>query len=565
MQFNVIKTVIAIYPGRFQPFSRHHEKSFKWLESHFGLSDTYIVTTDRVDPLKSPLNFEEKKLIISKFGFGDRLVQVKNQYKAEEVTSRYDPKTTAVVFMVGKKDMLDDPRFTVGKKKDGSDSYFRHYDHDSPMRPYTEHGYLIVAPHVSMKIPGVGEMSGTNVRAALSMPSSKKEYKDKFISIFGWWDEGISEMLRKKFSGQRLNESKLLGSFLRILLTEGGAGGHMAHPFDLPQVKTGNDLIRVFEQTAKFLQSNTAPVKIDGVNASVRLGVVEGKREFVMDRGSGKELDVRGVTKKDLTARFDSPGHGMVKVGGKVLDIFNEALPRIKNELKELGMVDNPNLLLNTEYVEGKTNVQKYDKNFLAIHGLLEISQNSGRKSRSTVEVPYSEEALESLIEKMQPTANKHGFEVLSNVPAKLQRKPNFAPALNKSYSITLENGKKQTKTLQEWLSGVKNPRGAKLKLKGGRTVDALSKQVFLSVKNGTPVSELVAEPEDAQLAIDSFAIYEATMELGDSILRSMSSPLGPVDQQEGIVVRDKKVSSEPYKITGSFILRGLQTSFTKP
>jgi orotate phosphoribosyltransferase-like protein len=86
-----------------------------------------------------------------------------------------------------------------------------------------------------------------------------------------------------------------------------------------------------------------------------------------------------------------------------------------------------------------------------------------------------------------------------------------------------------------------------------------------ISVKNGAPVSELVAEPDDSQLAIDSFAIYEATMELGDEILSSMSSPLGSVDQQEGIVVRDKKVSGEPYKITGSFILRGLQTSFTKP
>ena len=28
-----------------------------------------------------------------------------------------------------------------------------------------------------------------------------------------------------------------------FVLCEGGAAGHMAHPFDLPQVNTGDDLI----------------------------------------------------------------------------------------------------------------------------------------------------------------------------------------------------------------------------------------------------------------------------------------------------------------------------------
>ena len=31
------------------------------------------------------------------------------------------------------------------------------------------------------------------------------------------------------------------------LLNEGGAGGHMPHPFDLPNINTGKDLTRVFE------------------------------------------------------------------------------------------------------------------------------------------------------------------------------------------------------------------------------------------------------------------------------------------------------------------------------
>jgi len=564
MNFNVIKTIIAIFPGRFQPFGKHHAEAFKWLESNFGIKDSYIATTDKVDPPKSPLNFQEKKAIISKYGFGDRVVQVKNPYKAEEITSMYDPNTTAVVFMVGEKDMKEDPRFVIGKKKDGSDSYFRKYNKDQAMKPFTQHGYLIVAPHKSFDIPGIGEMSGTNIRKALSMPTTATQYQKNFEGVFGWWDEKLAKLMKKKFSAEPLKETRVLSSLFKALLLEGGAGGHMAHPFDIDGVTTGNDLLNVFEKTAKFLTKHTVPVKIDGVNASIRLGNIGGNREFVIDRGSAKELDVKGVTKADLPSRFDTPGHGMIKVGGKVLDIFNDSLPLIKNELNQLGMIKNPNILLNIEYVEGKTNVQDYGKNFLAIHNLLEISQNPGKKSRSTHEIPYSKEALESLIKKIQPVAKKYGFEVLSSIPAKLDKVPNFSSALSKSYSIILTKGKKETKTLKAWLDKAQNTKGLKLKLKDGKTVDALSKQVFLAVKNGTPVLDLVADPKDAKIAIDSFVIYEATMELGDVILKSMTSPLGPVDQQEGIVVRDNAISSEPFKITGSFILRGLQTAFTK-
>jgi hypothetical protein len=168
------------------------------------------------------------------------------------------------------------------------------------------------------------------------------------------------------------------------------------------------------------------------------------------------------------------------------------------------------------------------------------------------------------MIKKIQPIAKKYGFEVLSSIPAKLEKTPNFASALSKNYSVVIDEKNKQTKSLKQWLSEANNTKGLKLKLKDGKTVDALSKQVFLDIKKGTPIVNLVADPKDQKVAIDSFVIYEATMELGDVLLKSMTSALGPVDQQEGIVVRDKSIANEPFKITGSFIVRGLETSFTR-
>jgi hypothetical protein len=564
----MIKTIIAIYPGRFQPFGRHHAESFKWLESKFGKGKTFIATSDVVTAPKSPLNFKEKKEIISKYGYGSSLVQVKNPYQAQEITQKFDPKTTAVVFMVGEKDMKEDPRFKIGKKKDGGDSYFQAYKPGMKMQGYIEHGYLIVAPHTSFKITGFGEMSGTTIRQALSSKSTPEQYKKLFTDIFGWYDPKIAEMLKKKFSQPSLKESAsfeksiILEYIVYNLLNEGGAAGHMAHPFDIPWVKTGKDLIDVFNKTAVSLTKKPVPVKIDGINASIRLAKIDGKVQFAMDRGSNKPLDVKGVTSKDLTDRFGE-GHGMIKIGGKVLEIFNKALPAIKGDLAKLGMLKNPNILFNIEYVEGKSNVQEYESNFLAIHNLLQIDRVSPTK-RVTKEISYDKKALQSLIEKMTPVAKKYGFEVMGEIPAKLKGKPNFSSALSKSYTVVLSKEKKETKSLNDWLSKAKNTKGMKLKLKDGKTVDALSKQVFMWIMDGKPVDQLVADMKDAQIAIDSFVIYNATMYLGDVILDNMTSPLGDVKDQEGIVVRDKAVYEKPYKITGSFIVRGLQTSFGK-
>ncbi len=172
------------------------------------------------------------------------------------------------------------------------------------------------------------------------------------------------------------------------LLMCGGAGGHMAHPFNIDWVKTGKDLVTVFQQSVNYLKKGPASVKIDGVNASIRLITLDNKKVYVMDRGSNKPLDVKGITKAELKDRFGA-GHGMITVGGKVLDIFNDSIPACTPALKKLGLWDNPNILFNIEYVAGSTNVLAYDKNFLAVHGLLEIEQITPTK-RATKEKSYN-------------------------------------------------------------------------------------------------------------------------------------------------------------------------------
>ena len=166
-----IKTVVAIYPGRFQPMGAHHAKAFKSIP----FKEKYIATSDKVALPKSPFNFAQKKKIISAYGLGNSLKQVRNPYQSVEILKKYDPETTAVVFVVGKKDAS---RLDRGK-------FFQPWKGKAEVG-YKDGAYTYIAPHVSMNVPGYGEMSGTTLRTVLGDKSLEQSKKKKiFTSIFG--------------------------------------------------------------------------------------------------------------------------------------------------------------------------------------------------------------------------------------------------------------------------------------------------------------------------------------------------------------------------------------------
>ena len=202
-----IRKVIGIYPGRFQPAGVHHYKTYKWLEGKFDKA--YVATSNKTDATKSPMNFKEKKMIWTKHGVKN-VTKVKNPYVCEEILKKYDPNTTAVVYVFGEKD--------AGRlkttKADGSPAYYQSYEKNkNDLKPYGEHGYFIVAPHVSIKVLGK-EVSGTRIRDLLGSPKHDRMTKTQaFEELFGWYDEKIFKYLVKKFSTLFENE-ELLENFL---------------------------------------------------------------------------------------------------------------------------------------------------------------------------------------------------------------------------------------------------------------------------------------------------------------------------------------------------------------
>jgi len=384
----------------------------------------------------------------------------------------------------------------------------------------------------------------------------------------------------------------------------GGAPGHMQHPFDLPQVKTGNDLIDFFNAAAREVQQNPAAVKIDGVNVSFKL--VEGP-QFAVDRGSLKPVDIQGIT-LDRVAERGMKG-GLANSVTMLLTILNEALPSLMSELKALGMDKDPSLFLNTEYVSETTNVTAYEDKFIAIHGLNQFYEKTpfrgGGMTRPGAQKPFgvkraeasyelrssaNDPAMISLVEKLKPFAEKYNFKVHGTVPSYSTGPPDFTSTLNTEFTVNLGTQPSagelevteevpRTQTLGEWLAEAINPFDATVTLTDGRKVGAMSKLVYAAVLEGALITDLLAEGEewwqqmstgqepnpegDVKKAIDGAVMYHATRLLGNDIFAvtrtdAMGKKEQSVTEHEGLVLRNPELfGPKPVKITGEFLWKG--------
>tara|TARA_B110000977_G_scaffold34231_1_gene45734 strand:+ start:64 stop:1803 length:1740 start_codon:yes stop_codon:yes gene_type:complete len=224
-----IKKVVGIYGGRFQPFGPHHLKTYKWLKSK--VDDAYITTTNIKKPPRHPMNFQEKIRHMVKMGIPkNRIIEEKIPYVAKNVLKKYDFDTTAVIYIFGAKDT---GRLSGGTKKDGSPSYYQEYTKNkNNLKGYEEHGYIMTAPHVSVKVGGK-EVSGTVMRDLLGSPKIDEKDRPKlFKDAFGYFNKGIYQMMTNKF--KKLFEMK------ENLITE-AKGGELVAARNKGHLKNGGE------------------------------------------------------------------------------------------------------------------------------------------------------------------------------------------------------------------------------------------------------------------------------------------------------------------------------------
>ena len=372
-----------------------------------------------------------------------------------------------------------------------------------------------------------------------------------------------------------------------------GTPGHMAHPFDVEDIETGEDLVDYINNAVSQLAAGdiAGSVKWDGINTSFKLVTdQDGKKDFRMDRGTNHIDSVVGLTAADAYKKWPS-GHGMPPAIEKLLTIFNKALPSIESELKKLGMWDDPTKYFNTEYIEGTSNVQDYGANILAIHGINQFYEKRAqphaiRKGTSMdrpgatrpldsdgkpiktggIEIPYSHTALENLIRKVQPYAEQYGFQIFGDVPVEFDEEVelDLENVLEIPIEIQIEPGNVKRASLREWLHMVKHPKDKRVTRSDGKSVGALSKDIYMAVlrsatEEGVALSEYLQDSNDINDAINGGIFYHATRLLGQAVKEALTSQAGTLGRHEGVVLRG--LEDFLVKFTGDFIVQGLEST----
>lgn len=187
---------IAIYPGRFHPFHRGHYATYEYLVRSYGKENVFVASTNTQAPLTSPFSFEEKKQMMVALGIpANRIVQVKNPYKADEITQQFDKNDTAVVFALSEKDTA---RFSY-TKKDGSLSYMQPFSDKIQLQPYSQHAYVEIAPTVNFSVGGQSVMSASAIRSLYI--GATDELREKIIAdLYGTYLPKIKQLFDRKLA-----------------------------------------------------------------------------------------------------------------------------------------------------------------------------------------------------------------------------------------------------------------------------------------------------------------------------------------------------------------------------
>ena len=183
---------LVIYPGRFHPFHLGHKASYDWLVNKFGEGSVYIATSDVQNAENSPFSYADKVAMTTKLGIPpSRVVQVKNPYRADEITSQLsddEKNNTALIFAVSQKDNV---RFNFNPKKDGSPSYLQPLPENfKKLKPMTKHGYVYTTDVATFKVKGKDANSASEIRNAY-LKGSEHDREQIIHDLYGITDKGI--------------------------------------------------------------------------------------------------------------------------------------------------------------------------------------------------------------------------------------------------------------------------------------------------------------------------------------------------------------------------------------
>ena len=163
-------TTAVIMPGGFHPFHAGHAALYNSARRAFPDAEVFVAATNDTSARPFPFAVKEKLAKLAGVEPG-HFVQVKSPFRAEEITSQFNPDQDLLIFVRSEKDATKPPQ-AGGVKKDGSPAYLQPLIGARRLEPFARHAYMAYLPTVEF---GPGMTSATEIRSAWPQLNDKRK------------------------------------------------------------------------------------------------------------------------------------------------------------------------------------------------------------------------------------------------------------------------------------------------------------------------------------------------------------------------------------------------------
>ena len=219
-------------------------------------------------------------------------------------------------------------------------------------------------------------VSGTAVRQSIIkgdksafakiMPNGADRMFDDFVMAFKTFRQTLSDTINEYINFTTLRDfitESVINTTYKPMIVEGGAGGHMSHPFDYDEL-TGDELIELVEDLFGGKITDMKE-KLDGTNIHATMNN-NGQVVFIRNK-SNLNSELGGMSIQDMADKWaDKPSvqNTFLTAGKIITDIFNKLGKKYFNPDDETRKVINCECI-----IAGKTNVMPYASDRVAFHG----------------------------------------------------------------------------------------------------------------------------------------------------------------------------------------------------
>lgn len=262
---------------------------------------------------------------------------------------------------------------------DRVDTYTKMIESDKPWKTVDGHECENVLKGKMTVNIGKGRtegVSGTAVRQAIIkgdksafakiMPNGADRMFDDFVAAFKTFRQTLSDTINEYINFTTLRDyitESVIDTTYKPMIIEGGAGGHMSHPFDYDEL-TGDDLIELVEDLFGGKITDMKE-KLDGTNIHATMNN-NGQVVFIRNK-SNLNSELGGMSIQDMADKWaDKPSvqNTFLTAGKIITEIFN------KLGKKYFNPDDDTRKVINCEcIIAGKTNVMPYASDRVAFHG----------------------------------------------------------------------------------------------------------------------------------------------------------------------------------------------------